>query len=65
MKTLEEKIRKKSKTKMHIFYEELLEDINPIKKLWSKVIDKYNTRFYSSDVSSNRDKFSILKPLIF
>ena len=48
-----------SKTKTHLFYEEILEDINPIKKLWSKVVDKYNARFHSSEFLTDKERSEV------
>ena len=48
-----------SKPNTHLFYEEILEDINPIKEFWSKVIDKYNARFHSSDFLTDEERSEV------
>jgi hypothetical protein len=48
-----------SKTKTYSLFEEILDDINPIKEIWSKVIDKYNTRFHSSEFLTDKERSDV------
>ncbi|MCP6719030.1 MAG: hypothetical protein KJI71_02215 [Patescibacteria group bacterium] len=48
-----------SKTKAYPLFEEILDDIKPIKEIWSNVIDKYNTRFHSLEFLTDKERSEV------